>query len=150
VENVETVRRMVDRPVALENITYHITWPDDAMSEAQFLTAVCEAADVGILLDVENVRINGANHGYDPMRFIAELPPKRIAYLHVAGGVEHLGVHRDTHSQPVSPATHDLLAYTVALAEPPMVVLEWDQDVPGAAQLNAELASLHGTIRSPR
>ncbi|MEH2435320.1 MAG: DUF692 family multinuclear iron-containing protein [Nostoc sp.] len=50
--NIAEVRRWVDVPLILENITYMVTLPGAEMTEAQFLAEVVEHSDCGLLLDI--------------------------------------------------------------------------------------------------
>ena len=54
----------------------------------EFIAEVLTRADVQLLLDIENVYANARNHGYDAINFLERIPLDRIAYVHVAGGVE--------------------------------------------------------------
>jgi uncharacterized protein len=65
-ENVRRVRDAVDLPYLVENVSYYAIVDDREMDEADFITAVLEEADCGMLLDVNNVYVNSRNHGYDP------------------------------------------------------------------------------------
>src|SRR5262249_8350808 len=104
VENVKRAKETLTVPLALENIACLFEWPGAEMDEAAFLAEVLERADVGLLLDVENVYANARNHGYDPLTFFDRLPLERIAYVHIAGGVERAGLYHDTHGHAVPPA----------------------------------------------
>ena len=55
------------------------------MSEAAFLKRLCEEADCGILLDVNNVYVSCRNHDWDPIAYLEEIPYDRVAQIHLAG-----------------------------------------------------------------
>src|SRR5262249_593471 len=63
VEKIRTVRSRVPVPFLLENISYVFEWPDSKLSDAEFLNLICRESGAGILLDVENLYLNGRNHG---------------------------------------------------------------------------------------
>src|SRR6516162_2883535 len=69
-------------------------------------------------------------------------PLERLAYVHVAGGVERLGLYHDTHAHPVTPAVLNLLAELCARASVPGVLLERDDRFPPDAELTAELGAM--------
>lgn len=129
-------------PLALENIATLFEWPNPEMDEAEFLTEVVERADVQLLLDVENVYANARNHGYDPLAFLDRVPLERIAYVHVAGGVEQEGRYHDTHAHDIPAAVLDLLEAVCARSAIPGVMLERDGRFPSDKRLNAELNSI--------
>src|SRR5262249_58066542 len=101
VANVRAAREALPVPLALENVAALFEWPHPEMDEAAFLAEVLERADVLLLLDIENVYANARNHGYDPLAFLGRLPLDRLAYVHVAGGVERDGLYHDTHTDAV-------------------------------------------------
>jgi uncharacterized protein (UPF0276 family) len=142
VANVRAAKAALPVPLALENVACLFEWPDGEMDEAAFLTEVLERADVGLLLDIENVYANARNHGWDPHAFLDRIPLERIAYVHIAGGVERKGLYHDTHTFPVPAPVLDLLAELCARMELPGVMLERDDRFPGTAELYAELEAI--------
>lgn len=146
VENVKRVQAATRVPFGLENITHPFYWPGNTMGEAEFLREVVRQTGCLLLLDLENVRVNAANHGHDARRFLDELPLERVVQVHVAGGVHGHGLEHDTHSAPVSEATWELLAYLCARAPPPSVLLERDAAFPDFAELVAELRRARGIL----
>jgi uncharacterized protein (UPF0276 family) len=144
--NVRTARAALPVPLALENVATLFKWPGEEMSETEFLRAVLEETDTLLLLDVENVQANARNHGFDARAYLDELPLERIAYVHVAGGVERNGVWHDTHTSPVNAEVLDLLADLSARVPLPGVLLERDANFPGEAELNAELDAIAAAV----
>jgi uncharacterized protein (UPF0276 family) len=146
VDNVRAARSALPVPLALENVAALFEWPDGEMDEATFLAELLERADVLLLLDMENVYANARNHGYDPRTFLDRLPLGRIAYVHIAGGVERDGLYHDTHAHPVPVAVLDLLEAVCARAAVPGVMLERDDRFPSDAVLNAELDAIAAAV----
>ena len=142
----ERVRRMaafLERPFALENITYYVHPGAPEMSELTFLQRVLAESDARLLLDVNNVYVNARNHGFDAREFIAGLPLERVLEIHVAGHQTlHSGLLLDTHGEPVADPVLELLEWTLERTGPVPVLLERDNDVPEFAELLAEVALL--------
>jgi uncharacterized protein (UPF0276 family) len=129
------------RPIILENITSHLRIEGE-LSETDFLNEVCRDADCGLLLDITNLFINSRNHGFDPFAWFRELDPACIRQLHIVGySVEH-GRFTDGHGEPVQEELLELAAAVIAAAPVRAIILERDEDFPGAAQMEAELAKL--------
>jgi uncharacterized protein (UPF0276 family) len=80
--------------------------------------------------------------GGDPVAFLDNLPLERLAYVHVAGGLERSGLYHDTHTAPVPRPVLDLLEELSARTVVPGVLLERDDDFPTEQELNAELDAL--------
>ncbi|BCJ77637.1 hypothetical protein CS0771_71810 [Catellatospora sp. IY07-71] len=149
VANVRRTTAELDVPLALEPIAALFDWPDDELTEAQFLTEILERTGAGLLLDVANVYANARNRGEDPLDLLDRLPLERVAYVHVAGGRVRDGRYHDTHTDPVPGEVLDLLAALCERQRPPAVLLERDGSYPPAAALRAELDALAGATGYP-
>ncbi|MDK0522895.1 DUF692 domain-containing protein [Streptomyces sp. ML-6] len=145
-ENVRIAQDSLPVPLALENIAALISWPDEELTEGQFLAELVERTGVRLLIDVANLHTNHVNRGEDPATALDELPVEAIAYVHVAGGIEKDGVWHDTHAHPVTPPVLDVLAELRSRVDPPGVLLERDDDFPPAGELAAELATIRTTL----
>ncbi|MEV6418591.1 DUF692 domain-containing protein [Streptomyces sp. NPDC051662] len=145
-ENIRIAQDSLPVPLAVENIAALICWPDEEMSEGQFLAELVERTGVRLLIDVANLHTNKVNRGEDPAKALDELPVEAIAYVHVAGGVERDGVWHDTHAHPVTAPVLDVLSELRARVAPPGVLLERDDDFPPAAELAGELTTIRETI----
>lgn len=142
VSNVRAVAADLPAPLALENIACLFCWPHEELTEIQFLCELLERTDVHLLLDVANLYANGHNLGTSIPELLAALPTERLAYLHVAGGLERDGLYHDTHAHPVGSGVLDLLETVCSALRPGGVLLERDQDYGSDAELAAELASV--------
>ena len=147
VENIQRTMEMLNRPLVLENISSVFEWPDNEMSEAEFLSEVIRQTGVGLLLDLQNVYANCINFDRDPREFIDSLPLESIAYLHVAGGIERDGIFHDTHAHPVHQSVLDLLTCVVSKVHVPGVMLERDDQFPGEEAIGQELDSIADAVR---
>ena len=147
--NVRRVQAELGVPLALEPIAALFDWPDDELTEGQFITEILDATGALLLLDVANVYANARNRGSNPAALLDELPLDRVAYVHVAGGSEHDGVYHDTHTDAVPQAVLDLVAELCARHRPPAVMLERDGHYPPAARLRAELDAIAAAAGYP-
>ncbi|PCG86198.1 endonuclease [Streptomyces sp. WZ.A104] len=147
-ENVRIAQDSLPVPLALENIAALITWPDEELTEGQFLAELVERTGVRLLIDVANLHTNHVNLGQDPAKALDELPVEAIAYVHVAGGVERDGIWHDTHAHPVTGPVLDVLAELRSRVDPPGVLLERDDAFPPGAELAAELDAIRATLNT--
>jgi len=141
-DRIKQVQDVLGCRMAVENTTWYTNRAD--MPEGDFLAAVAERADCGILLDLNNIAVNHKNHGGDGIEaFIARIDLGRVTYMHVAGHEfdARFGLYIDTHSQPVEPPTRQA-ALRLNRERGIPILLEWDNDVPDMATLNQELAWL--------
>jgi uncharacterized protein len=137
--NIIEMRRYVDVPLILENITYIVEMPGAQMSEAEFLTELLQRTDCGLLLDVTNLYINAVNHGHDLSTVLKQLPLERVVQLHFAGGYWHDGVLIDSHSQQTPSEVWDLMDEVVTRAPVKGIILERDENLPPFGELLEEL-----------
>ena len=140
VDAIREVQDVLGRRFAIENVSSYLTWREATMPEWAFLAEVAEAADCGVLLDVNNVYVAAVNHGFDPRTYLAAVPAARVVQLHLAGHAARDGYLLDTHDQPVADAVWSLYAETLARLGPVPTILEWDGDVPPLAEVLAEVA----------
>jgi uncharacterized protein len=147
-QRARRVEGLLERPFALENITYYVHPGRPEMPELEFLNRVFQACDARLLLDVNNVYVNAQNHGFDPRAFIAGLPLERVVEIHVAGHQTlESGMLLDTHGEAIADPVLELLEWTLEQCGDVPVLLERDNHVPALSELLAELGTLQ-TIRA--
>jgi uncharacterized protein (UPF0276 family) len=140
VDRVKAVQDRLGRPLILENPSSYLEFRSSRMPEWEFLARMAEAADCGLLLDVNNVHVSAFNHGFDPMAYIAAIPAERVVQVHLAGPSD-FGTHlMDTHDAPVPDAVWPLYAQVQARTGGVATLLEWDANIPAWPDLLAELA----------
>jgi hypothetical protein len=149
---IRRAQEILERPIAVENVSYYAA-PGARMTEIEFLRAVLDEADCGLLLDVNNIFVNAINHGYDARQFLHALPASRICYFHVAGHyVEAPDLRVDTHGAAVCPDVWSLLDEAFALFGPVPTLLERDFNFPPLPELVREVADVRARqqLRVPR
>ncbi|WP_169729350.1 DUF692 domain-containing protein [Thermoactinospora rubra] len=145
-ENVRRAQEQLPVPLALENVAALFGWPDDELTDAEFLGELVERTGVLLLVDVANLYTNQVNLGLPAVAALDRLPLEHLAYVHVAGGHEHGGIWHDTHTAAVPPEVLELLGELCARVTPPGVLLEWDDDYPGDAVLAGQLARVREVV----
>ena len=145
-ENIRTAQAALPVPLAVENIAALISWPEDELTEAQFLTELVEATGVLLLLDVANLYTAQVNFGLDPIATLDALPLERVGYVHVAGGILRDGIWHDTHAHPISQQILDILAALAERIPLPGVMLERDDAYPPDTELAAEIAAIRKVL----
>lgn len=144
-ERARRVEGEIGVPLVLENITYYAVLGEPELDEAEFVTHVLEAANVGLLLDVNNVYVNAQNHRQDPLEFLSHIPLERVTEIHVAGHTRTpKGLILDTHAEGVPDPVYALLEWTLERTGPVPVLLERDNDVPPLTELVQEVERLQG------
>ncbi|MFE0369939.1 DUF692 domain-containing protein [Streptomyces tendae] len=149
-ENVRIAQDALPVPLAVENIAALVSWPDEELTEGQFLYELADRTGVRLLIDVANLHTNHVNLGEDPARALGELPLEAIAYVHVAGGFERDGVWHDSHAHPVPRPVLDILTDLASRVAPPGVLLERDENFPEGDELHGEVEAIRVAVDKGR
>ena len=147
---VDAIRRLRDGvgvPLAIETGVNYLRPRPDEMPDGEFIAAVAEAADCGILLDLHNVYCNQLNGRQSVERFLAHLPLARIWEVHLAGGFELGGYWLDAHSGAIpEPLEHLAREVIASLPELKAIIFEiFSSFLPqfGLDATRGELEKLH-------
>lgn len=140
---IRQVQDMLGQRIAVENVSYYAA-PGRQMSELEFINEVLERADCDLLLDVNNIYVNGINHGYNPLEFLQGLPAQRVRYFHVAGHyVEAEDLRVDTHGSDVCDPVWELLEQAYRHFGVVPTLLERDFNIPPLPRLLDEVNQIH-------
>jgi hypothetical protein len=130
VAHIRAIQDFLERPLVLENPSTYLEFTPSSMPEWEFIARMAEAADCGLLFDVNNVFVSAFNHGYDPYAYIDAIPGERVCQYHLAGHT-HKGTHiLDTHSDHVVDPVWRLYGHTLRHVGLRATLLEWDADIP--------------------
>jgi uncharacterized protein (UPF0276 family) len=160
-DRIKRAQDAIGRPMAVENVSSYLHPGKREMPEAEFIARVCEAADCGLMLDVNNAYVNAQNFGFDVDEWMRTVPLDRVVQMHVAGhdwftedtwktsdfvptdpkDRERMLIV-DTHGSDCCDDVLALLERTLARTGPVPVLLERDQAIPPLDQLLAEVAKL--------
>ncbi len=139
---VKQVQDIIGQPLILENASYYAQ-PHMQLSESEFINAVLDEADCGLLLDVNNIYVNSINHRYDGLEFMQSLPLNRVRYIHVAGHFDEAeDLKVDTHGADVIDPVWELLAQAYQLVGPVPTLLERDFNLPPLTELLSEIEQI--------
>ncbi|MBX3192712.1 MAG: DUF692 domain-containing protein [Labilithrix sp.] len=157
-DRIKRARDAVGRPVAIENVSFYLHPGKREMTEAEFIARVCDAADCGLMLDVNNAWVNATNFGFDVDAWMRTVPLDRVVQMHVAGhdwytegdwnsAPRPADLHDkegrvivDTHGSDCCDEVLALLERVLRKTGPVPVLLERDQAIPPLDDLLAEVA----------
>ena len=109
IPRVRYFTQRLERPFLLENNVYYFRYPDQEMSEEDFLNALCRRAGCRVLLDLHNLHTNAVNHGFSAADYLDNLDLSNVGEIHIAGGVPMMGFHTYSHTGPVLEPVWELL-----------------------------------------
>jgi uncharacterized protein (UPF0276 family) len=133
--HVDAVQTALGRRMLIENPSTYVRFDDNDMDEIAFLTELVKRTGCGLLLDVNNVYVSAANHGYDAAAYIDAFPVEHVGEIHLAGHAETQGdagerVLIDAHDRSVLGEVWELYRRAVQRSGPVPTLIEWDNDIP--------------------
>lgn len=149
VRNIERVKRLINVPLILENITYNVRFPSSEMTEAEFITKVLEETDCGLLLDVTNLYINSRNFNFDWRKFLDALPIERIVQLHFVGSHKNKNRLIDAHADKTEDEIWAVFREVCQRAEVKGAILERDENFPPFAEILEEIETAKSLLKNP-
>jgi uncharacterized protein (UPF0276 family) len=139
-ERVSRVQDRLKRRILVENVSSYVAFSQSTMSEPEFLEALAERADCGLLLDVNNVFVSAHNHAFDARAFLDAIPVERVGQFHLAGHSTLGELLLDTHDHPVRDEVWELYRHAVARFGAVPTLIEWDDKLPPLARVVEESA----------
>jgi len=136
--NVGRAQDVLGRAMLIENPSSYIAFAGE-MTEWEFLDALCARSGCGLLLDVNNIHVSAANHGFDALAYLAGIPAGRVRQIHLAGHSQGAELLIDTHDKPVPPPVWSLYEAALARLGPVATMIERDDDIPPLGVLLDEL-----------
>lgn len=142
-KNIQQVQDILERKIAIEIVSYYSPIAPE-LSEIEFINAVVSESKCNLLLDVNNIYVNGFNHHYDPVVFLKQLNLDHVKYIHMAG---HTQVSDDliidTHGEAIIDPVYELFDCAISLLKRDVpVLLERDFNIPELDLLQKEMLQL--------
>ncbi len=106
---LRALRTCFPSPILVENAVAYLDFPDQDMTEPEFLNALVRDGGGALLLDLHNLYTNARNKGFDASAFLQALDLDAVVEVHVAGGGEFAGMYTDSHAGPCPEPVWQLL-----------------------------------------
>ena len=137
--NIDIAQDLLGRTLLIENPSSYLTFVQSALTEWEFLEAICARTGCDLLLDVNNVYVSATNHGFDPDAYIDSIPASRVRQIHLAGHSQGERLLIDTHDAPVSAAVWSLYERAMQRVGYVATMIERDDRIPPLGEVLAEL-----------
>jgi uncharacterized protein (UPF0276 family) len=118
------------------------------MPEWEFVAEAARRSGCRVLLDVNNIHVNAANHGFDAREYVEAIPAGLVGEIHLAGHEARDGILVDTHGARVCDAVWKLYSRAVERCARCPTLLEWDTDIPALDVLLDEAAAAERIARA--
>ncbi len=138
VRRIGQVQERLGRELLVENVSASARMAPSTIPEGEFVAEIVRRSGCRLLLDVNNVWVNSANHGFEPRRYLDAIDPASVAEIHLAGFERAAGMLIDTHGAPVAGEVWELYEYALERYGPRPTLVEWDTGLPELDVLLAE------------
>ncbi len=154
--NIDRAQDHLGRPMLFENPSSYLTFPEDELTEWEFLSEMARRTGCYLLLDVNNIYVSSQNHGFSADDYLAGLPLDRVRQIHLAGhdpATEQRDIIIDTHDREVCDEVWALYAKALRMLPGPVAtMIERDDNIPPLGELLTELERARGLaddVREP-
>src|SRR5262245_10487578 len=150
-DHIDEVQDAIGRRILIENPSTYIAFASSTMSETDFIGTIAARTGCGLLLDVNNVFVSAANHGFAALDYLSEFPLANVGEIHLAGHTEQSDDEGerlliDSHDGPVADAVWKLYELVISRCGPVPTLIEWDSKIPAWPILRAEAAAAQAIL----
>jgi len=141
--HIDQVQEALGCQLLLENPSTYLIFSESTMGETSFIAELVRRTGCGLLLDINNVFVSAANHGFAARDYLADFPLEHVGEIHLAGHAQQADDEGellliDSHDCPVADAVWKLCDVVIGQCGPIPTLIEWDSDLPDWARLKAE------------
>ncbi len=142
IDHVNQTQNFLNRQILIENPSTYLQFVESTIPEHEFFNEIARKSGCGLLVDVNNLYVNGKNHKTNIEDWINGIDPQLVQEIHLAGHhvnkVDGQEILIDDHGSRVSEAVWDI--YETALKHFGAVpsLIEWDTRLPAFDILKAE------------
>lgn len=142
VKRINQTQEFLNRQILIENITSYLEFNHSTIPEYEFITQLATITGCGILLDINNLYVNGINHGWNTDNYLKNISAEHVQEIHLAGFTENKlaqgSILIDSHNQMVAEAVWQLYSQALQQLGRKATLIEWDKDLPSLDVLISE------------
>lgn len=136
-DNIDAVQQLTGRRILIENLSAYLIPKGSVLAETEFLVALTELTQCGLLIDLNNLVVNANNFSDDKSidyakQWLQQIPREVVGEIHLAGFT--LASDReftiDDHSQPISDIGWQLYRFALQRFGAVPTLIEWDNNLP--------------------
>jgi len=136
--NIDHAQNILGRAMLFENPSSYLTFPEDEMTEWEFIAAMARRTGCFLLLDINNIYVSAHNHGYRARDYLAGIPHEQVRQIHLAGHTPG-PIIIDTHDREVADGVWSLYKEALRFLGPVATMIERDGNIPSLTELLSEL-----------
>jgi uncharacterized protein (UPF0276 family) len=137
-DNIDLAQERLGRTLVLENPSSYLQFPENTMSEGEFIARMARRTGCELLLDLNNLFVSAHNHAFPVADYLSAIPMDRVRQIHLAGHTDG-ELKIDTHDSPVCDQVWQLYADTYPVFDEVATLIERDDAIPPVEDLLREL-----------
>ncbi len=137
-DRIQQVQDYLKRPLLIENISSYLDFNQSELSEGEFVNAVSKQSGCDILLDINNIYVNSFNHTFNAENYLNQIDKNRVKQFHLAGYENKKTFLFDSHADKVQVPVWKLYKSALSRFGTLPTLIEWDDNIPPLAVLQAE------------
>jgi uncharacterized protein (UPF0276 family) len=146
-DNIDAVQQLTGRQLLVENLSAYLKPKNSTLVETEFLVALTELTQCGLLIDLNNLVVNANNFSDEESidyakNWLQQIPSNVVGEIHLAGftPVAKGELVIDDHSQPISDIGWQLYQFALQRFGAVPTLIEWDNNLPSWKELLDEAA----------
>lgn len=137
-ENIDRAQETLGRAILMENPSSYLTFPEDELTEWEFISVMAQRTGCYLLLDINNIYVSAHNHNFVADDYIAGVPHERVRQIHLAGHTPS-EIIIDTHDRAIADGVWALYRKAIDILGPVATMIERDGNIPPLSELLSEL-----------
>ncbi|QLY26143.1 DUF692 domain-containing protein [Bdellovibrio sp. KM01] len=137
--NIDSVQSQLKTSIALENIATYVDFKNNEKSEAEFLGEVAKRTGCGLVLDLGALFVNSQNHGFNPHKYLQNLPLNKVVQVHLSGPTETESYWLDRKASEITRPIWDLFKYLTPHIRHLPIAIERHRNIPEFSELEMEV-----------
>lgn len=144
-DNIDSVQQLTGRRILIENLSAYLIPKDSVIAETDFLVALTELTQCGLLVDLNNLVVNANNFSNErsidyAKQWLQQIPTGIVGEIHLAGftPANDGEFTIDDHSQPISDVGWQLYQFALQRFGAVPTLIEWDNNLPSWETLLGE------------
>lgn len=136
-DNINAVQQLTGRRLLIENLSAYLIPKGSVLAETEFLVALTELTQCGLLIDLNNLVVNANNFSDDKSidyakQWLQQIPSEVVGEIHLAGFTSACDGEFtiDDHSQPISDIGWQLYRFALQRFGAVPTLIEWDNNLP--------------------
>lgn len=148
-KKIEAIQSQFQVPFLIENVANRFIFPDNELSETEFINTILRRTGCYFLLDLHNLYANATNFEFDPWEWLEQIDFRFVTGIHLAGGfLDDEGMYVDGHNNYTPDKVWDFYKYVCERVRPSCTIVEWTEEPPAFKELMRDVKKAQKILAS--